>query len=108
LPVKLSCGGCSFQFGRTLILFPRLPHLAQTTREGNDGTSVSASEGKISEKTQTDSSVILPLGRYLKRLIASRIVQRCSECERNGVPQQFALGPFLMEERAGNKANIPT
>ena len=34
--------GCSFQFGRTSILLPRLPHLAQTTRGRNDGTSVSA------------------------------------------------------------------
>ena len=35
-------GGMSFQFGRTSILLPRLPHLAQTTRERNHGTSVSA------------------------------------------------------------------
>ena len=34
--------GCSFQFGRTSILFPRLPHLAQTTRERKYGISVSA------------------------------------------------------------------
>ena len=32
LPVRLSLGGCSFQFSLTSILFPRLPHLAQTTR----------------------------------------------------------------------------
>ena len=31
LPTKLCCGGCSFQFGRASILFPRLPHLVQTT-----------------------------------------------------------------------------
>ena len=41
-PVRLSPGGCSFQFGRTSILFPRPPHLAHFTRERNHGTSVSA------------------------------------------------------------------
>jgi hypothetical protein len=41
-PVRLGCVGCSFHFGRTSILFPRLPHSAQTTRGLNDGTSVSA------------------------------------------------------------------
>ena len=41
-PVRLSPEGCSFQFGRTSILFPRLPHLAHFTRERNHGTSVSA------------------------------------------------------------------
>ena len=40
LPVRLSLGGCSFQFGRTSILLPRPPHLAQTTRVRNHGTSV--------------------------------------------------------------------
>jgi hypothetical protein len=38
----LALGGCSFQFGRTSILFPRLPHLAQTTLRLKYGTSVSA------------------------------------------------------------------
>ena len=38
----LGLGGCSFQFGRTSILWPRLPHLAHFTRERNAGTSVSA------------------------------------------------------------------
>jgi len=42
LPVRLSRGGCSFQFGRTSILFPRLPHLAQTTLLLKYGTSDSA------------------------------------------------------------------
>ena len=42
LPVRLSRGSCSFQFGRTSILFPRLPHLAHTTRQRNQGTPVSA------------------------------------------------------------------
>ena len=42
LPVRPSRGGCSFQFGRTSILFPRLPHLPHFTRERNHGTSVSA------------------------------------------------------------------
>ena len=42
LPVRLWPGGCSFQFGRTSILLPRPPHLAQTTRVRNHGTSVSA------------------------------------------------------------------
>jgi hypothetical protein len=42
LPVRLGCVGCSFQFGRTSMLLPRLPHLAQTTRGRNDGTLVSA------------------------------------------------------------------
>jgi hypothetical protein len=42
LPTKLGPLGCSFQFGRTPILFPQLPHLARTTRERKDGTSVSA------------------------------------------------------------------
>ena len=41
LPVRLSRDSCSFQFGRTSILFP-LPHLAHTTRQRNQGTSVSA------------------------------------------------------------------
>jgi hypothetical protein len=42
LPTKLCYDGCSFQFGRTSILFPRLPHLAQTTLLLKYGTSVSA------------------------------------------------------------------
>jgi hypothetical protein len=41
-PVRLSPVGYSFQFGRTSSLFPRPPHLAQTTRERNHGTSVSS------------------------------------------------------------------
>ena len=42
LPVRLGCVGCSFQLGLTSILFPRLPHLAQTTRDLKYGISVSA------------------------------------------------------------------
>jgi hypothetical protein len=38
----LGCVGCFFQLGRASILLPRPPHLAQTTRERNHGTSVSA------------------------------------------------------------------
>src|SRR4029077_192066 len=40
LPLRLDWGGCSFQFGRTSILFPRLPHLAQTTWLRKYGISV--------------------------------------------------------------------
>jgi hypothetical protein len=40
LPVRLSCGGCSFQLGRTSTRLP--PHLLHTARRPNDGTSVSA------------------------------------------------------------------
>jgi hypothetical protein len=36
-PVRLSPAGCSFQFGRTSILFPRLPHFAHFTRERYHG-----------------------------------------------------------------------
>ena len=42
LPVRLSLGGGSFQFGRTSMWRPRAPHLAHTTLLANDGTSVSA------------------------------------------------------------------
>jgi hypothetical protein len=42
LPVRLSCGGCSFQFGRTSMYRPRAPHLAHTTLLVNDGTAVSS------------------------------------------------------------------
>ena len=41
LPVTLSRGGCSFQFGRTSMCRPRPPHLAHTTLLANHGTSVS-------------------------------------------------------------------
>jgi hypothetical protein len=40
LPVRLSVGGCSFQFGRTSM--SRLPHLLHFMRGRNDGTVVSA------------------------------------------------------------------
>ena len=49
LPVKLVCGVCSFQFGRTSILFPRPPHLAQTTRVLKYGISDSAGGAGVSD-----------------------------------------------------------
>jgi hypothetical protein len=42
LPVRLSVGGCSFQFGRTSMWRPRAPHLAHTTLLANQGTSTSS------------------------------------------------------------------
>jgi hypothetical protein len=38
-PVRLSLGGCSFQFGRTWMWRPRAPHLAHTILLAKDGTS---------------------------------------------------------------------
>jgi len=38
LPVRLSLGGCSFQFGRTSMWRPRAPHLAHTALLAKLGT----------------------------------------------------------------------
>jgi hypothetical protein len=42
LPVRLSLGGYSFQFGRTSLCRPRAPHLAHTTLLAKDATSSSS------------------------------------------------------------------
>jgi hypothetical protein len=57
LPVRLSLGGCSFQFGRTSILLPRPPHLAHTTRERNHGTSVSTWKDPFPRSSSDRSSL---------------------------------------------------